>query len=133
VAIARYWEQVAQIVEDHIQKHAPLDIATPKQPSAGRIRSPKLQRRNSGQVEAAPPGFGSTLRHFHLRYFGVVAEHGLDVMNETDLEVVDQSAAVLAVGDLPWPAWAVGVRVVDEKGRLVFDRLKSDWQIPWLS
>jgi hypothetical protein len=134
-AIAEYWEQVARIVDDHIRKHARLDIATPKQPSAGRmlVRSPKLREGDSGRIEAAPPGFGSTLRHFHLRYFGVAADHGLDVLDETDIDVVDLSAAILVVVDIPWPACAVGLRVVDEKGHPVFERLKSDWQIPWLS
>jgi hypothetical protein len=96
-------------------------------------RSPKLRERNSGQIEEAPLGFGPNLRHFNLRYFGVVADHGLDVLDETDLEAVDQSAAILAAVGILWPASAVGLRVVDEKGHPVFERLKSDWQIPWLS
>ena len=52
-AIAGYWALGARIVDDHIHKHAPLDIATPKLPSAGRMlaRSPKLRERNSGQIE----------------------------------------------------------------------------------
>jgi hypothetical protein len=131
-AIAGYWEQVARIVDDHIHKHAFLDIATPKLPSAGRmlVRSPKLRESNSGQIEEAPLGLGPNLQHFHLRYFGVVADHGLDVLDETDLDAVDQSAAILAAVDIPWPASAVGLRVVDEQGHPVFERLKSDWQIP---
>jgi hypothetical protein len=134
-AIAGYWEQVARIVDDHISKFAPLDIATPKHPSAGRmlVRSPGSPDSDSGQIEEASQRLGPKVRHFHLRYFGLLADHGLDLLDEVDLEVVDQSSAILAVGDIPWPASAVGLRLLDEKGHPIFERLKSDWQIPWLS
>jgi len=134
--VAAYWELVAHIIDDHIRNHVNLDVAAPKAMSAERMlrHSPAtLAERDGARVREAPPGFGPELRHFHLRYFGVAPDHGLDVLDETDIEVVDQSAAILAVSDIPWPASAVGLRVVDENGHPVFDRLKSDWQIPWLS
>lgn len=131
--IAAYWELVARIVDDHIRKHTRLDAATPMQPSTDRMlrRTPtKLRGGDSGQIKALPPSFGPTPRQFHLRYFGVTTDRGLDVLDETDIKVVDLSAAILAVDEIPWPARAVGLRVVDEKGHPVFERLKSDWQLP---
>ncbi|MBV8793651.1 MAG: hypothetical protein JO136_01820 [Hyphomicrobiales bacterium] len=97
------------------------------------VRSPGSPDSDSGQIEEASQRLGPKVRHFHLRYFGLLADHGLDLLDEVDLEVVDQSSAILAVGDIPWPASAVGLRLLDEKGHPIFERLKSDWQIPWLS
>jgi hypothetical protein len=134
--IAGYWELVARIIDDHIREHTGLNVANPMPLSADRMprHSPtKLRDGDSGQIEGAPARLRPTLRHFHLRYFEVAAERGLDVLDETEIEVVDQSAAILAVADIPWPTSAVGLRVVDEKGHPVFERLKSDWQIAWLS
>ena len=134
--IAGYWELVARIIDDHLREHTRLYVANPKPLSADRMLRPsptKLRDGDSGQIEEAPRSSRPTLRHFHLRYFEVAADHGLDVLDETEIEVVDQSAAILAVADIPWPASAVGLRVVDEKGHPVFERLKSDWQIAWLS
>lgn len=134
--IAGYWGLVARIIEDHIREHTRLDVANPKPLSADRMLRPsptKLRDGDSAQIEGAPRSSRPTLRQFHLRYFGVAADRGLDVLDQTEINVVDQSAAILAVVDIPWPASAVGLRVVDEKGHPVFERLKSDWQIPWLS
>jgi hypothetical protein len=129
---AEYWELVARIVDDHIHKHTRLDVAIPIQLSAARMLRPiptKLRDGDGGQIEKLATSFGPKLRQFHLRYFGVTTDRGLDVLDETEIEVVDLSAAILAVVEIPWPACAVGLRIVDDKGHPVFERLKSDWQL----
>lgn len=91
----------------------------------------KSRNGDSDQVGEVPPSCGGMPQQFHLGYFGVTTNRGLAVLDETEIEAVDQSAAILAVAEIPWPAWAVGLRVVDEKGHPIFERLKSDWQLPW--
>jgi hypothetical protein len=85
---------------------------------------------HSRQIGELPPSRGRTLQRFHLRYFAVTTNRGLAVLDEAEIEAVDLSAVILAVAEIPWPLWAVGLRVVDDKGHPVFERLKSEWQLP---
>jgi hypothetical protein len=46
--------------------------------------------------------------------------------NECDLASVDAESAILEVANLDWPPGALGLRIVDNEGLGVFERLKAD-------
>jgi hypothetical protein len=63
---------------------------------------------------------------FRLQFFGVAADHGAIVVEETEIQAPDASGAIRAAADAAWPARAVGLRVLDLEGREIFERLKAD-------
>ena len=65
-------------------------------------------------------------QRFRLQFFGVGPDLGPSVLGETEIQAADASGAIHAAAGAPWPARAVGLRVLDQEGREIFERLKAD-------
>ncbi len=63
---------------------------------------------------------------FRLQFFGVGHDLGPAVLAEVEIQATDASAAIHAAAEAPWPPRAVGLRVLDQEGREIFERLKAD-------
>ena len=63
---------------------------------------------------------------FRLQFFGVGPDLGPAVLAEVEIQAADASGAIHAAAGAPWPPRAVGLRVLDQEGREIFERLKAD-------
>lgn len=66
------------------------------------------------------------LQRFRLQFIGVGADLGPAVLTEAEIEATDASGAIHAAAEAAWPPRAVGLRVLDQEGREIFERLKAD-------
>ena len=65
-------------------------------------------------------------QRFRLQFFGVGPDLGPAVLAEVEIQATDASAAIHAAAEAPWPPRTVGLRVLDQEGREIFERLKAD-------
>ena len=63
---------------------------------------------------------------FRLQFFGVGPNLFPFVLTETEIQAADASGAIHAAVEAAWPPRAVGLRVLDQEGREIFERLKAD-------
>ena len=63
---------------------------------------------------------------FRLQFLGVATGPGPMILDETEIQAADASAAIRSAAESPWPPRAVCLRVVDREGREVFEQLRSD-------
>jgi hypothetical protein len=61
-------------------------------------------------------------QRFQLQFLGVADVTGSTVRNETSIWAPDEPTAIRMASDAPLPAEAIGIRVVDHEGCLVFER-----------
>jgi hypothetical protein len=64
---------------------------------------------------------------YRLLYFGAARGSAVSILREVELVALDASGAITASASMPWPAGAIGLRIVDQDGHEVFERLKADW------
>jgi hypothetical protein len=64
-------------------------------------------------------------QQFRLQFLGPAYTTEPTAENETNLWAPDASAAVWAAAEAPWPAGAIGLRIVDREGCTVFERLRA--------
>ena len=65
-------------------------------------------------------------QRFRLQFFGVGPDLGPSVLTEAEIQAPDASGAIHAAVEAAWPPRAVGLRVLDQEGREIFERLKAD-------
>lgn len=67
-------------------------------------------------------------QRFTLQFFAAAAanERGPSVIAEIEIEAADASAAIRAAVEEDWPPRALGLRILDNEGREIFERLKAD-------
>ncbi|HEY1782831.1 MAG TPA: hypothetical protein VGG79_20805 [Roseiarcus sp.] len=65
-------------------------------------------------------------QRFRLQFFGVGPDLGPAVLTETEVRATDASGAIHAAAEATWPPRAVGLRLLDQEGREIFERLKAD-------
>ena len=68
---------------------------------------------------------GRPLR-FRLQFFAVADERGPPVVAEFEIEAADASTAIRTAAEADWPPRAIGLRILDQEGREIFERLKAD-------
>ena len=61
-------------------------------------------------------------QRFQFQFLGVADATGSTVQKETSIWVPDEPTAIRMASDAPLPAEAIGIRVVDHEGCLVFER-----------
>ena len=66
-------------------------------------------------------------QRFRVRYFATRVETSGDVLSEVELTALDADHAIEASASMPWPRGAIGLCIVDNDGREVFERPRSDW------
>jgi hypothetical protein len=65
-------------------------------------------------------------QEFRLQFFAAAGDHGPTIVAETVIPAPDASSAIRAAADEPWPAQAIGLRILDPEGREIFEQLKAD-------
>lgn len=65
-------------------------------------------------------------QRFRLQFFTVADDRGPPVVAETEIQAADASAAIRAAAEVDWPPRAIGLRILDNEGREIFERLKAD-------
>ena len=63
---------------------------------------------------------------FRFQFFAVATDRGPAIVVETEIRAADASAAIRAAADVDWPPRAIGLRVLDDEGFELFERLKAD-------
>jgi hypothetical protein len=63
---------------------------------------------------------------FRLQFFAVADDRGPAIVDETELEAANASAAIRAAANADWPPRAIGLRILDREGHEVFERLRAD-------
>jgi hypothetical protein len=64
-------------------------------------------------------------QQFRLQFLGPASTTEPTVETETNLWAPDASAAVWMAVEAPWPAEAIGLRIVDHEGCTVFERMRA--------
>jgi hypothetical protein len=130
---AARWDAVASIIARREEKH----------PGTGPVRRGEIEAHFASGRGASPPGsrrpfpeinpMGELQRilaegsqRFRLQFFGVATDRGPAILSEADIPAADASDAIRAATERPWPARAVGLRILDREGREIFERLKAD-------
>jgi hypothetical protein len=65
-------------------------------------------------------------QQFQLQFFGVATDRGPLILDEVGIEAPDASGAIRAAAQVLWPARAIGLRILDREGRVIFEQLKAD-------
>jgi hypothetical protein len=65
-------------------------------------------------------------QQFRLQFFATAGDLGPTIVAETVIPALDASSAIRAAADEPWPARAIGLRILDLEGREIFEQLKAD-------
>ncbi len=65
-------------------------------------------------------------QQFRLQFFGVAGVLNPTIVGEGEIWAAVVSDVVREAASITWPAGAIGLRVLDQEGREVFERLKAD-------
>ena len=65
-------------------------------------------------------------QQFRLQFFGVAGVLNPTIVGEGEIWAAVVSDVVREAASIAWPAGAIGLRVLDQEGREVFERLKAD-------
>lgn len=63
---------------------------------------------------------------FRLQFFAAAGDHGPNIVAETVISARDASGAIRAAADEPWPAQAIGLRILDPEGAEIFEQMRAD-------
>jgi hypothetical protein len=69
---------------------------------------------------------GAKPQQFRLQFFGVAGARSPTILTESEIWAAEASDVVREAASIAWPARAIGLRVLDQEGREVFERLKAD-------
>ena len=69
---------------------------------------------------------GARPQRFRLQFFAVADDRGRSIVAETEIPARDASAAIRAAAEADWPPRAIGLRILDDEGREIFESLKAD-------
>jgi hypothetical protein len=67
-------------------------------------------------------------QQFRLQHFSAAGDRGSAIVSESALDAADVETAVRTAVSSPWPAGAIGLRLLDREGCQVFEQLKADWR-----
>lgn len=69
---------------------------------------------------------GAKPQRFQLQFFAVAGDRSPSIVLESEVEAADASAAIRASAETDWPPRAIGLRILDREGRVIFERLRAD-------
>jgi hypothetical protein len=132
-AIARDWGFVALAVARLIGRRVDVDplvrlamnaVLVPDRDAA----ASRLPGSLSGPRPADKPTrvCAATMHPFRIQFVGAAPDGGPPVLEEVEIRASDVSAAIVAAANIAWPPRTIGLRILDDEGREVFGRRKSD-------
>jgi hypothetical protein len=65
-------------------------------------------------------------QQFRLQFFGGAGGSGPRILDENEIWAADASVAVRLASEVHWPLRTIGLRILDDKGREVFGRRRTD-------
>lgn len=120
---AAHWADVARLIAQRRGESRDVDLAGAQDnlPALRPIRFFEVDPLDEFErVLALKP------QRFRLQFFGVGPDLSPSVLTETEIRATDASGAIHAAAEAAWPPRAVGLRVLDQEGREIFERLKAD-------
>jgi hypothetical protein len=99
------------------------DLTTDREATPARSPEPFSE---VGQLDELERILNAKSQQFRLQFFAVAGDHGPTIVAETVIPAPDASSAIRAAADTPWPAQAIGLRILDPEGREIFERLRAD-------
>jgi hypothetical protein len=66
------------------------------------------------------------MRRFRLQFLGGATDSAAIVLDEKEVRSADVSAAVQEIADIVWPTHAIGLRLIDLDGRVVYEESRAD-------
>jgi hypothetical protein len=142
-AIARDWGSVALAVARLIGQRTDVDplvrlamnaVLVPDREDAALRRRQSLPgltpRKPRSHPDLTPetelkPGISATTHTFRIQFVGAAPDRGPPTLREVDIRVPDVAAAIVAAANIAWPPRTIGLRILDDKGREVFERQKA--------
>ena len=141
-AIARDWGSVALAVARLIGKRTDVDplvrlamnalLVPDREDTAPRRRRslPGLTPRKPRSLPELTPETEltpviSTAHTFRIQFVGAAPDRRPTTLREVDIRVPDVAAAIVAAANIAWPPRTIGLRILDDKGREVFERQKA--------
>jgi hypothetical protein len=130
---AAHWSYVARIIalrtgvepgaEPSLRRAMDADLTSDRETSPAR-----LPERFSGvrQLDELERILNAKPQQFRLQFFAAAGDHGPTIVAETVIPAPDASSAIRAAANEPWPAQAIGLRLLDREGREIFEQLRAD-------
>jgi hypothetical protein len=130
---AAHWGYVARIIalrtgaapgaEPPLRRAMDANLTSDRETSPARLPEPFSGIRQLDELERI---LNAKPQQFRLQFFAVAGDHGPTIVAETVIPASDSSSAIRAAADEPWPAQAIGLRILDPEGREIFEQLKAD-------
>jgi hypothetical protein len=92
-----------------------------------------------GNDAARPPGadeseqladlqriLGAKPQRFRVQFFGVAGARSPTILTESEIWAAEAPDVIREAASIAWPVRAIGLRVLDQEGREVFERLKAN-------
>jgi hypothetical protein len=126
---AAHWGYVARIIalrtgaEPSARRAMDADLTSEQETSPARPPEPFSGIRQLDELERI---LNAKPQQFRLQFFAAAGDHGPTIVAETVIPALDASSAIRAAAEEPWPARAIGLRIIDLEGREIFEQLKAD-------
>ena len=92
---------------------------------AAAVSVPKINSQGR-QVDKMVRILDARPQRFRVQYFAVADQGGPAIVEEVVLDAPDFEAASRVAANLIWPHGAIGLRILDNDGRELFEQLKTD-------
>jgi hypothetical protein len=130
---AAHWSYVARIIarrmgdepcaEPSLRRAMDANLTSGREASPARLPEPFSGVRQLDELERI---LNARPQQFRLQFFAAAGDRGPTIVAETVIPAPDASSAIRAAADEPWPAQAIGLRILDPEGREIFEQLRAD-------
>ena len=131
--IARDWGFVAFAVARLIGRRKDVDPLVRLAMNAVLVpdRKEAASRKTRSASELSPADeathvLAATRHPFRIQFIGAAPDRGPMTLTEVEIQVADASAAIVAAAKIALPPRTIGLRILDSKGREVFERQKAE-------
>jgi hypothetical protein len=69
---------------------------------------------------------GAKPQRFRVQFFGVAGARSPTILTESEIWAAEAPDVIREAASIAWPVRAIGLRVLDQEGREVFERLKAN-------